>query len=86
MKTLSVILYDVVNKTVESDKIFPQHEAMVMYDEITEEYEQRGLMFVNELKVGPYTYVREFASVNSGHIFDLIICGGRIEGPITIIK
>jgi hypothetical protein len=82
MKTLSVILYDVVNKTVESDKIFPINDAMSIYNDITEEYENHGLMLVNEINVDTFTVVREFATENSGHVFDLILCGGMINGPV----
>jgi len=82
MKTLSVILYDVVNMKVESDKIYPISDAMLIYNDITEEYENHGLMLVNEINVDTFTVVREFATENSGHVFDLILCGGMINGPV----
>lgn len=86
MKTLAVIIYDVVNKQVESDMLFPLHDALNHYDELTEEYEKRGWFFVKEHKIDTYTIVREFATKNSGHVFDLILCGGMVEGPITLVK
>lgn len=54
-----------------------QVDCLILYDKITYDSEKIGHMMVNELNIDPYkvTKVREFASSEFGHIFDLIICG-----------
>lgn len=48
------------------------------YEKLTQDYESMGIFMVNEVnKEG--TYVREFASIQNGHLLDLIICGGIIS-------
>lgn len=82
MKTLSVILYDIPNRTVAMDKILPIDEAYQLFNTVTDIYEQKGWFMVKEEKIDTNTAVREFATAKNGHIFDLIICDGRVENII----
>lgn len=53
-------------------------DSIMMYDKITEDFESEGNFMVNEINIGgdfSTTFVREFATCDGGHVFDLIICG-----------
>ncbi len=84
METLTVILYDIQNRIVEWDKILQFSEAYEMFNTLTDEYESRGWLMVKEEKVADNTLIREFATVERGHIFDLILCCGRVESITKI--
>jgi hypothetical protein len=79
METLTVILYDIKNRVVEWDEIYKFADAYHMFNTLTDEYERRGWLMVKEEKVSTNTFVREFATVSGGHVFDLILCDGRVE-------
>jgi hypothetical protein len=78
MNTLTIILWDAKSKNVVQDTILPLDAAYNAFQWTTDEYENRGWMMVNEINVADNTIVREFATEKDGHIFDLIMCGGRV--------
>lgn len=53
-------------------------DSLKMYEKLTSKFEGEGEFMVNEINIDPeqITIVREFATAQSGHIFDLILCGG----------
>ena len=58
-------------------------DCVQKYQELTEKYEQKGIMMVQELSCEG-VFVREFASAQEGRLFDLIIVGGVVEKVKTI--
>jgi hypothetical protein len=79
MNTLTIILWDVQTKKVVDDRIIPFDAAYKAFDFTTNAYEEQGWMMVNEINVDKNTIVREFATEKDGHLFDLIMCGGRVN-------
>lgn len=53
-------------------------DSLKMYEKLTSKFEDEGEFMVNEINIDPeqITVVREFATTQSGHVFDLILCGG----------
>jgi hypothetical protein len=83
-ETLTVILWDAKTKDVVEDMILPFNSAYRTFNASTIEYENKGWMMVNEINVDTNTIVRQFATEKDGHLFDLIICGGRVvNGSVT---
>jgi hypothetical protein len=62
------------------------NDCLTKFDNLTESFEDSGFFMVNEISIDPdsITKVREFATISSGHAFDVIICGG-IAGKISKI-
>jgi hypothetical protein len=62
-------------------------DCLKEYEKLTQEFEKSGQFMVNEIEIDPnqITFVREFATLDGGHVFDLIICGGAVKS-ITISK
>lgn len=54
--------------------------SIKMYEKLTSKFEDSGEFMVNEINVdqSQITIVREFATTELGHIFDLILCGGVV--------
>lgn len=86
MNNLTIILWDAKNKQVVLDNIIPFGEAYNTFQYITDEYETRGWMMVNEINVDTNTIVREFATEKDGHLFDLIMCAGRVTGKVRLVQ
>ena len=86
MNTLTIILWDVQTKKVVDDRIIPFDAAYKAFDFTTNAYEEQGWMMVNEINVDKNTIVREFATEKDGHLFDLIMCGGRVAGKVSPVN
>lgn len=76
--TLTIILWDAKIKDVVEDIVLPFKSAYKTFNTSTIDYENKGLMMVNEINVDTNTIVRQFATEKDGHLYDLIICGGRV--------
>lgn len=71
-KKMTILLWNIEDEQLEFDRMFPIHDALNLYDEITEQYERTGLFLVNE-RNNDGTIIREFASKENGHVVDLIL-------------
>ena len=77
MSTLSLILFDNKEDEVLQEETADAPTVYSWLEDLTERYEQNGLFFVNEVRVGTNALVREFATIKAGLCISLIICGGR---------
>lgn len=69
---LFISIYDVIKQQI----VYSYHDDEIfifkMMKKLTEIYESKGMFFVNEIKVDSSSYIREFATLEHGHVFDII--------------
>ena len=79
MNQLCLIVFN--HKTKEEDFVLHDDLAKIysLYQDMSESFESKGIMLINEEILGKNTRLRDFASEADGLLYSLIVCGGIVN-------